>query len=104
MAQFLHLTDLHVVAPGKLASGVLDTRSQLREAIDRLTELRGPLGSLEAALVTGDISDDGSPESYEFARTELERLELPLLVIPGNHDDREAMRAAFADLPVMRRK
>ncbi|MDU8945624.1 metallophosphoesterase [Ovoidimarina sediminis] len=101
MAQFLHLTDLHVVAPGKLASGVLDTRSQLCEAIDRLTELRGPLGSLKAALVTGDISDDGSPESYKFARSELERLELPLLVIPGNHDDREAMRAAFADLPVM---
>ena len=101
MARFLHLTDLHVVAPGKLASGVLDTRSQLRAAVDRITELREPLGPLDAVLVTGDVSDDGSPESYALARSELERLELPLLVIPGNHDDREAMRVAFADLPVM---
>jgi 3',5'-cyclic AMP phosphodiesterase CpdA len=51
--------------------------------------------------VTGDISDDGSPDSYSLARRELERLGLPLLVIPGNHDAREPMRAAFADLPEM---
>ena len=101
MAQFLHLTDLHVVAPGKLASGVLDTRTQLREAVDRLMEVREQIGPLGAVLVTGDVSDDGSPESYSFARAELERLELPLLLIPGNHDDRAAMRAAFSDLPSM---
>ena len=101
MARLLHLTDLHVVAPGKLASGVLDTRSQLRAAVDRLIERSEALGPLDAVLVTGDISDDGSPESYAFARNELDRLGLPLLVIPGNHDGREAMRVAFADLPHM---
>lgn len=101
MARLLHLSDLHVVAPGTLASGVLDTGALLVAAIDRLTERLAALGPFDAALVTGDLSDDGSPESYEVARAELGRLGLPLLVLPGNHDAREAMRAGFADLPEM---
>ena len=36
MARFLQLTDLHVVAEGARASGVLDTRALLEAAIDRL--------------------------------------------------------------------
>jgi 3',5'-cyclic AMP phosphodiesterase CpdA len=99
MARILQLTDLHVVAPGTLASGMLDTEACLRFAIDRLVERRDALGPLDAVLVTGDVSDDGSPESYAIARAELERLALPLLAVPGNHDAREAFRAAFADLP-----
>lgn len=101
MARFLQLTDLHVVNEGALASGVLDTRNLLRTAIDRLQELRPALAPLDAVLVSGDISDDGSIESYAFARTELNRLGLPLYVVPGNHDARGPMRAAFADLPEM---
>ncbi|HEV7437672.1 MAG TPA: metallophosphoesterase, partial [Pseudorhizobium sp.] len=42
--------------------------------------------------------DDGSAESYALFRGKLERLGLPLFVIPGNHDLREPMRVAFADL------
>lgn len=101
MARILQLTDLHVVAEGALASGVLDTRGILDTAIDRLIDLRPALGPLDAVLVTGDISDDGSPESYDLARSELERLALPVLVIPGNHDCREALRAAFRHLDQM---
>ena len=101
MARFLQLTDLHVVAPGILASGVLDTRTILTKAIDRLLTLLPSFRPLDAVLVTGDISDDGSPGSYTHARAELERLGLPLLVIPGNHDAREALRSEFAGLDEM---
>lgn len=57
------------------------------------------IGPIDGVLVTGDISDDGSAESYAVARQELERLGERLLVIPGNHDRREPFRAAFSDLP-----
>lgn len=97
MARLLQLSDLHVVARGRLASGVLDTAVLLRAGIDHLLDRRDAIGSIDAVLVTGDVSDDGSEESYAFARAELDRLGLPLLVIPGNHDRREALRAAFAD-------
>jgi Icc protein len=101
MARFLQLTDLHVVAAGTLASGLLDTRAMLGAAIDQLLQRREALGPFDAVLVTGDVSDDGSADSYALARAELDRLGLPILVIPGNHDSRDALRAAFSDLPTM---
>jgi 3',5'-cyclic AMP phosphodiesterase CpdA len=101
MARLLQISDLHIVAPGALASGRLDTGDLLRRAIDALLARLAALGPLDAVLVTGDISDDGSAASYDIARRELDRLGLPLLVIPGNHDCRDALRRAFADLPTM---
>ena len=98
MARFLQLSDLHVVPKGALASGVLDTRSLLTSAIDQLCGMQSALGPLDAVLVSGDISDDGNAESYDFARIQLERLDLPIFIVPGNHDAREPMRAAFADI------
>ena len=59
---------------------------------------RDAMGPLDAVLVTGDVSDDGSTESYAVARSELNRFDLPLVVIPGNHDRRDRMRAAFSDV------
>jgi Icc protein len=52
----------------------------------------------DAVVVSGDLADDGSGESYERARQLLERLKAPLLVLPGNHDDRRRLREVF-DLP-----
>lgn len=101
MARLLQLTDLHVVAPGALCSGVLDTRAILEKAIDRLLDLQPALAPLDAVIVTGDVSDDGTPQSYAFARAQLNRLGLPVLAVPGNHDTREAFRTGFADLPFM---
>ncbi len=101
MSRFLHLSDLHLVPQGQLASGVLDTRSILTSAIDRLIEKRAELAPLDSVLVTGDISDDGSSDSYEFAKEQLERLGLPIFVVPGNHDAREPFREAFSSLRTM---
>lgn len=101
MARLLQLTDLHVVAQGALMSGVLDTRALLRRAVDTLIARLPAIGPVDAILLTGDVSDDGSAESYAYARVELARLGLPLLAVPGNHDRREAFRAGFADLAFM---
>lgn len=48
--------------------------------------------------MTGDISDNGSAESYAAARTEIARLGLLIFPAPGSHDDCEA----FANLAEMR--
>jgi 3',5'-cyclic AMP phosphodiesterase CpdA len=101
MARLLHLSDLHAVAAGTRASGVLDTNALLQAAIDTLSERLTAIGPLDAMLVTGDISDDGSAESYAIAKVQLARLGLPVFVIPGNHDRRAAFREAFADTAPM---
>ncbi len=96
MARLLLLSDLHVVAPGTLCSGVLDTPALLREAVDAILARRDGLQPLDAVLVTGDVSDDGSEASYDCALRELRRLGLPLLAVPGNHDRRAPFRDARA--------
>ncbi|MCL5776242.1 phosphodiesterase [Limibaculum sp. FT325] len=98
MPRVIQISDLHVVARPRRVSGQLDTEGLLEDAIGRiLDDMRG-FGPIDAVLVTGDVSDDGSPESYALARRQLDRLGLPLMVVPGNHDRREPMREAFADL------
>lgn len=101
MARFLHLTDLHVVAEGKTASGVLDTRAILLSTIDQIIDMLPALRPIDAVLVSGDLSDDGTADSYQFIREQLDRLSIPVLPIPGNHDHRENFRNAFSDLPFL---
>ncbi len=48
-------------------------------------------------VATGDLTERGSPHEYRRLRSILGRLEIPYLLIPGNHDDREALRRAFRD-------
>lgn len=49
----------------------------------------------DAILVSGDLTDAGAEAGYRLAREMLARLEAPLHVIPGNHDDRARLREAF---------
>jgi 3',5'-cyclic AMP phosphodiesterase CpdA len=53
----------------------------------------------DAVLLTGDLTDDGDPRSYARVRELLAPLTVPVHPIPGNHDDRDALREAFADHP-----
>ena len=46
-------------------------------------------------LLTGDVSEDGSEESYERTSGLLAQTGLPVLALPGNHDDVEAMSRHF---------
>jgi len=51
----------------------------------------------DVALATGDLVERGEPEEYARLRAILDRLAMPLYVIPGNHDSREGLARAFAD-------
>lgn len=88
------ITDLHVKTPGRLAYGKVDTAPMLAACIETLLATR-PTPDL--LLVTGDLVDFGHPDEYGHLRAMLAPLAMPMLLIPGNHDDRDAMRAAFPD-------
>ncbi len=52
----------------------------------------------DALVLTGDLTQNGTPEEYATVRELLEPLRLEPHPIPGNHDRRAALREAF-DLP-----
>lgn len=90
------ITDPHVMRAGKLVYGALDSTAHLARAVDRLNGLDP---RPDVVLVTGDLVDAGSAEEYARLRAELDRLEIPYRLIPGNHDARETLRAAFPEQP-----
>lgn len=47
-------------------------------------------------LVTGDIADEGEIQEYQQARAALVA-DVPVLILPGNHDDRGNMRTVLFD-------
>lgn len=48
-------------------------------------------------IFTGDTVQHGQAHEYAFLRELLAPLEAPLFPVPGNRDDKKAMRAAFGD-------
>ena len=101
MTAILQLSDTHIVPKGALVSERLETADALARLVARISNVRDQIGSIDALLVSGDLSDDGNAESYARFKTLIEPLGLPTYVIAGNHDAREPMRSAFAnDLPV----
>ena len=87
------LSDPHVVAPGELLYGRLDTALFLARAVAEINRL-DPLP--EVTVITGDLVEIGEPAEYAHLRRLIAPLAMPVFAIPGNHESREALRAAFA--------
>jgi len=87
------ITDTHLMSGGLPAYDDIDTRSFLDAAIDKLASLSP---RPDVLLAAGDISDDGTADSYRIFRESVGRLGIPVYVVPGNHDNRENMRSAFS--------
>jgi Icc protein len=90
------ISDLHIKRPGALAYGKVDTAAALARCINELNRLT-PRPQL--VVVSGDLVDTPTAEEYEYLRRLLAPLQTPLAVVPGNHDDRTLLRAAFPDQP-----
>jgi 3',5'-cyclic-AMP phosphodiesterase len=89
------ISDLHFLPQGTLAFGRVDVAGCLERAIDHLLALQP---RPDAVLITGDLTNDGDAAVRAELTSALARLDAPVYPLPGNHDDRELMRAAFAHL------
>jgi 3',5'-cyclic-AMP phosphodiesterase len=87
------ITDLHVVAKGRLFYGTIPTNAQLVEAVAHINSLDP---RPDVVIASGDLTEHGLAEEYDFLREILADLIPPLFVVPGNHDRREGLLTAFA--------
>ena len=84
----VQLTDLHIGADW----GKDDPAATLEATVAAI--LAAGLEA-DAVVVTGDLSENGAPAEYELARSLLAPFGDRVHVLPGNHDDRTALREAF---------
>lgn len=93
-ALIAQLTDPHIVANARLCLNQIDTASFLREAVETLRRM--PVAP-DAVILTGDLVNDGRVNQYEHLRVLLAPLPMRVLLMPGNHDDRTALRQVFPE-------
>ena len=87
----LQISDIHAARSNVAAFGERQAGGALRRTVEYL--LDAPFRA-DLLVVTGDVSHDGSLESYALVREELGRLSVPALFVPGNHDSRRPMQEA----------
>jgi 3',5'-cyclic AMP phosphodiesterase CpdA len=99
MAIIAQLSDIHITAD---AAGVVADDSgpvrALRAAVSALLSLPA---RPDAVVLSGDLADAGLPVEYARLRALLSPLPMPVHPMPGNHDDRDALRAAFGSHPAI---
>ncbi|WP_145004092.1 phosphodiesterase [Pseudomonas oryzihabitans] len=89
IAQF---SDTHVRPAGQRYQDQVDANAMLDAAVKTLLALAP---QPDVILFSGDLVDCGSPAAYEKARQLLAPLQVPILMLPGNHDDRQVMARYF---------
>ena len=83
------LTDLHVRPLGIAAYRVIETNAMTERALRAVARLRP---APDAVIITGDLTDCGLASEYRLLSEMLARhLDLPVFVVPGNHDRREVL-------------
>lgn len=93
--QILQITDPHLYgnANGNLRG--VQTDSSLRHVIEDALALPHDYAAI---VVTGDVVQD-DPSGYLRFKSILGQLHKPVLCVPGNHDEPDAMRASLSEAP-----
>jgi 3',5'-cyclic-AMP phosphodiesterase len=87
-ALLVQLSDLHL----RVGARQPGPQSRLQHAVRAVSALE-PRPSM--LLLSGDLVDEPTQAAYELVRELLAPLGLPVHAIPGNHDDRDLLRAHF---------
>ncbi|MFY1666390.1 3',5'-cyclic-AMP phosphodiesterase [Pseudomonas sp. Pseu.R1] len=87
----VQLSDSHLFAEADGSLLGMTTRDSLNAVVD-LVLAEQP--DIDLVLATGDLSQDGTVESYQAFRESSDRLKAPKRWLPGNHDETREMAIA----------
>src|SRR5215470_12247217 len=90
------ISDLHIKSEGQLAYGRVDTAKALERCVAALNAFAP---APHFVVISGDLADTPNAQEYDHLKRLLVDLKLPFAGVPGNHDSRALMRAAFPDAP-----
>ena len=86
------VTDTHILDQAEGPGPYVDHRARLAEVVERINA-EDP--GVNLVLLTGDLVDGGTVAENDALCQLLERLEAPVVAVPGNHDVRETFPVAL---------
>lgn len=92
--RLIQISDTHLFADPKKTLLGCHTYKSLMAVINLIEKYEKNINSI---LLTGDLSQDETPESYQHVIEILKPFKVPIYWIPGNHDDRKIMHEALKD-------
>lgn len=93
MLKLLHITDLHI-QPAVTDTLLGVNTAYYFEAV--LSQALRQHAGIEGILLTGDLAQTPCDASYGYIRETLQALALPVMCLPGNHDDWGLMQQHFS--------
>ncbi|MEO7126259.1 MAG: metallophosphoesterase [Nakamurella sp.] len=95
--RIVHISDTHLFGDDTLHYGVVDTTG----ALERVLQRAEAVADVDAVVLSGDISDDGSQASYQRAKDMAEpwatRHGAQPIFVMGNHDVRAGFEAVLGE-------
>lgn len=86
--KLIWMSDLHILPEGETLLGH-DCAKRLRAAVNYINQHHQ---DADFCVLSGDLTDLGDAESYRLLCDILSKCPVPVLAIPGNHDNRQVMR------------
>jgi Icc protein len=96
MITVAQISDTHLFADDSMQWKGVNPGSTLTQVIKRLKLLEPTPDSI---ILTGDMSQDETPESYQGLYSKFQGLEIPIYWLPGNHDRPNLMTEILANKP-----
>ncbi|MBD3405353.1 MAG: metallophosphoesterase [Candidatus Lokiarchaeota archaeon] len=84
-----HMSDIHI---GEAGVRIEDFRHIIDYIEKKENEVTNPL-----LLITGDLTSDGLPEEFEAFHDVVDGIDIPTIIVPGNHDERNYGAARFEE-------
>ena len=88
------ISDCHLPANPQHTYRGINPYRNLEALLEKVKSLQPDL-----ILVTGDLSEDGSESSYRLIQYLFDPLGVPVLALPGNHDDPSLLADAYPGSP-----
>lgn len=89
------ISDCHLPADPRQKYRGINPHKNLKKLMRKVKALKPDL-----LLATGDLSEDGSQKSYRLLKQHLNLPGIPVLALPGNHDDAVLLAEVFPSSPV----
>jgi 3',5'-cyclic AMP phosphodiesterase CpdA len=94
--KFIHLSDTHIQKKDFQLYG-LDPYLQLELAIKSINKTHKDASFV---VITGDLTEDGEVKSYRKLKKIIKKSKVEVILLMGNHDNRENFLKVFKDSPI----